>query len=88
MVHGPQATIDTWNSIEYKSARKWPSVDNKDVWHTLRRLKREWGGRVNVIKVAAHQDSRKQDSCMTLHEVKHSIADRKVELAYAIDSAG
>ena len=45
-----QATIDTWNSLEYKSARKWASVDNKDVWRTLRRPKKEWGGRVNVIK--------------------------------------
>ena len=78
-----QATIDTWNSLEYKSARKWASVDNKDVWRTLRRPKKEWGGRVNVIKVAAHQDSRKHDSCLTLHELKNNIVDRQAERAYA-----
>ena len=78
-----QATIDTWNSLKYKSARKWASVDNKDVWRTLRRLKKEWGGRVNVIKVAAHQDSRKHDSCLALHELKNNIVDRQAERAYA-----
>jgi hypothetical protein len=43
---------------------------------------------VNVIKVAAHQDSRnKQDSCMTQHEVKNNIVDRNAERAYAkVDS--
>jgi hypothetical protein len=82
-----QATIDTWNSLKYKSARKWASVDNKDVWRTLRRLKKEWGGRVNVIKVAAHQDPRKHDSCLTLHEVKSNIVDRQAERAYAKEAS-
>jgi ribonuclease HI len=49
-----QATTDTWNTIGYKSARKWASVDNKGgVWRALRRLKKKWEGRVNMIKVAA-----------------------------------
>ena len=38
---------------------------------------------MNVIKVAAHQDSRKHDSCLTLHELKNNIVDRQAERAYA-----
>jgi hypothetical protein len=50
-------TIDMWNNLEYKCARKWPSVDNKDVWIAPRGLKRERGGdRVEMIKAPAHQD--------------------------------
>jgi hypothetical protein len=37
--------------------------------------------------VAAHWDSRKHGSCLTLHEVKNTIVDRQAERAYAkVDS--
>jgi hypothetical protein len=35
-----------------------------------------------MIKAAAHQDRRHQDSCLALHEVKKNIADRQAEKAY------
>jgi hypothetical protein len=62
-----QATIDIWRRIDQKTGKQWHNVDNKDVWRTLRRLKARWKGRLRLLKVKAHQDRRKSDSCMTMH---------------------
>ena len=57
-------------------------MDNKDVWRTLRRLKARWKGRLRLLKVKAHQDRRKSDSCMTMHEVQNMVVDKLADRAY------
>jgi hypothetical protein len=77
-----QATIDIWRRIDQKTGKQWHNVDNKDVWRTLRRLKARWKGRLRLLKVKAHQDRRKSDSCMTMHEVQNMVVDKLADRAY------
>jgi hypothetical protein len=53
-----------WRRIDQKTGKQWHNMDTKDAWRALRRLKARWKGRLPLLKVEAHQDRRKNDSCM------------------------